>query len=66
MAPQLLLHAVSVGVADNCFAMADTALPLVAEHVCVHDLGCESVRRHYSALNRVEACARLHLDHNSL
>ena len=66
MATQLLLHAVTVGVSDNCSAMADTGLPLVAEHVCVHDLGCEPVRRHYNSLNRVEACARLHLDHSSL
>jgi hypothetical protein len=46
--------------------MADTALPLLTEHVCVHDLGCESVCRLYSALDRVEVCVRLHLDHNSL
>jgi hypothetical protein len=50
-----LLHAVSVGVSDDYSAMADTALPLVAEHVCVHDIGCESVCRHCSALDRVEA-----------
>jgi hypothetical protein len=49
------LHAVSVGVSDDCSAMADTALPLVAEHVCVHDIGCESVCRHCSALDRVDA-----------
>jgi hypothetical protein len=66
MSPQLLLHAVSVGVSDKCSDMADTALLLVAEHVCVHDLGSESVCRLYSALDRVEVCVRLHLDHNSL
>jgi hypothetical protein len=66
MATQLLLHAVSADVSDKCSAMADTALPLLTEHACVHDLGCESVCRLYSALDRVEVCVRLHLDHNSL
>ena len=66
MATQLLLHAVSIGVSDKCSAMADTALPLLTEHACVHDLACESVCRLYSALDRVEVCVRLHLDHNSL
>jgi mevalonate pyrophosphate decarboxylase len=67
MATQLLLHAVSASVSDKCSDMADTALPLLTEHVCVcARLGSESVCRLYSALDRVEVCVRLHLDHNSL
>jgi hypothetical protein len=66
MATQLLLHAVFAGVSDKCSDMADTALPLLTELACVHDLGCESVCRPYSALDRVEVCVRLHLDHNTL